>query len=53
MRNNPADSFLHSLNKNELARGLVGIWVRNELCCQKKRQLMMGVCELLVLSSKY
>ena len=53
MRNNPADSILHSLNKNELACGLVGIWIRNELCCQKKSLLKMGVCELLVLSSKY
>ena len=53
MRNNPADSILHSLNKNELACGLVGIWIRNELCCQKKSLLKMGVCELLVLCSKY
>lgn len=49
VRNNPAESLLHGLNKNELSCPSVVICVRNVLCCGKKRQLVMGVSELWVL----
>lgn len=46
VRNSPAESLLHSLNKNELVFGLVGMRVRNVRCCQKKWQLVVGVWTL-------